>query len=69
MSSRNELSEKIIVNNSIYTVTVLDHPLIDDVVISEAMIRAEAIVSGNEDTTRRVDRSIRDFLVRLGVEK
>lgn len=68
MSDRKEFTEQLIVGKQIYTITLLDHPLIDDVVITEAMIKAESIVSGVEDTTRRVDRSIRDLLIKLGRE-
>jgi hypothetical protein len=68
MSDRKEFTQQLVVENNIYSITILDHPLIDDVVIAEAMLKAETLVSGIGDPDRRVDRSIRNFLIRLGVE-
>lgn len=68
MSDRNELTQQIVIANQVYTITVFDHPLIEDVVVAEAKIKAESIVSGVDDSSRRVDRSIRNLLIKLGVE-
>lgn len=69
MSSRQEVENRLIVEGRPVIVKLITNPLIDDVVIAEARILASEIENGPFTDTRRVDRSIREFLIRLGVER
>lgn len=68
MSDRQELVTKITIDGRPYTMRLLTHPLIDDVLITEAKISAFEIENG-PGADRRVDRAIRDYLLRIGVER
>lgn len=48
---------------------IISNPLIDDVVITEARLQAYEVENGTLEEGRRVDRGVRDFLIRLGVER
>lgn len=50
-------------------VTVIESPTIDDVMVSEAKIQAYSIATGTDISGHIVDRSVRDILLRLGVER
>lgn len=69
MSDRQESEGRLIVNGRPVIYKVISNPLIDDVVITEAKILASEIENGPLDEDRRVDRGVRDFLIRLGVER
>lgn len=69
MNVRDDIQGKFIVNGRPVTVRLINNPTIDDVLISEARVHATAIERGSIDTNRRVPRDLRDFLIRLGVER
>lgn len=69
MSSRNEVETRMIVDGRPVIIKLISNPLIDDVVITEARIFAAEIENGTLVPDRRVERGIRDFLIRLGVER
>lgn len=69
MTVRNDIERRYIVNGRPVIIRLINNPIIDDVVVTEMRVQATAIESGTVDPDRRVDRSIRDFLIRLGVEK
>jgi hypothetical protein len=50
-------------------VTVIESPTIDDVMVSEAKIQAYSIATGTDISDHTVDRSVRDLLLRMGVER
>lgn len=52
-----------------YTLTLIENPTVDDVIVSEMKVQAQHVAESLDVSNRRVDRSIRDFLVRLGVER
>jgi hypothetical protein len=60
---------EIFYNGEIYEIALIDGPNIDDVLIAEAQVQARMISTGEKDASRRVDRAMRDYLVRLGVER
>lgn len=68
-SERQEAEARLIVDGRPVIYKVISNPLIDDVVIAEMRILASEIENGPTDPDRRVDRGIRDFLIRLGVER
>lgn len=68
MSARQESAIRLIVDGRPVVYRVLSNPVIDDVVISEAKLQAFQIENGSLGE-RRVDRNLRDFLIRLGVER
>lgn len=70
MSTQRQESEvRLIVDGRPIIYSVISNPLIDDVVINEMRLLASEIENGPTDPDRRVDRGVRDFLIRLGVER
>ena len=67
--TRQESEAKLIVDGRPVTYKVISNPLIDDVLITEARLTAYEIENGPLSDSRRVDRGVRDFLIRLGVER
>ena len=67
--NREEVSTRVIVDGRPMIVGIIQNPVIDDVVIAEAQVQASLIVSKQDGAGRRVDRTLRDFLIRLGVER
>lgn len=50
-------------------VSLIESPNIDDVVMSEARLQAFSIATGTDISDHRVDRQVKEFLLRLGVER
>lgn len=69
MSVRNIVETRLIVDGKPIIVTLINNPTIEDVLSSEGRIQATAIERGADDPNRRVARDIRDFLIRIGVER
>lgn len=69
MSDRQESEARLIVDGRPVIFKVISNPLIDDVVITEARLQASEIENGPFNDGHRVDRGVRDFLIRLGVER
>jgi hypothetical protein len=66
---RSQAITEILYDGEIYEISLIDGPNIDDVIITEARVQARMISTGEKDPSRRVERSMRDYLVRLGVER
>ena len=69
MSTRQEVESRLVVEGRPVIIKLISNPIIDDVVITEARIMAGEIENGTLVEDRRVDRDVRDFLIRLGVER
>jgi len=70
MSTQRQESEvRLIVDGRPVIYKVISNPLIDDVLINEMRMTASEIENGPLDDGRRVERGVRDFLIRLGVER
>lgn len=69
MTVRNDIERRYIVNGRPVIVRLINNPTIDDVISTEARVQAYSLESGKVDTTRRVSRGLRDFLIQIGVEK
>lgn len=70
MSDRQEVESRLVVNGEPMVVRLISNPTVDDVVITEARVWAAEFENGPLTAgERRVDRGIRDFLIRLGVER
>ena len=71
MSDRQEIEGRFLVEGLPVLFKLINNPTIDDVVVSEARRQATIIESGplDDDAEHRVPRDIRDFLIRLGVDK
>lgn len=69
MSNRIEVDSRLFIDGRPYVMNLIANPTIDDVLITEMRVRAHEIVSGKTDDERRVSRDIRDFLIRVGVER
>jgi hypothetical protein len=70
LSDRQEVESKLLLEGKSYSIKLIHNPTVDDVVITEARIQAAEISNGDVLVDeRRVQRDIRDFLIRLGVER
>lgn len=69
MRERQVAEARMIVDGKPMLYNIISNPLIDDVVITEARLQAYEIENGTLEEGRRVDRGVRDFLIRLGVER
>ncbi len=69
MTVRNDIETHFLIDGKPVLIKLINNPLIDDVVVSEARAQATAIERGTIDPDRRVARDLRDFLVRIGVER
>lgn len=66
---RRTYSQDFVSNGTVLRATVLEFPTIDDVVVTEAQLTAYGIASQTPQGDRRVERDIRDVLVRFGVAR
>lgn len=69
MTVRTEVKRRVIIKNKPVTIQLINNPLIDDVVVTEAKVYLYGLESGTVDTSRRVERGLRDFFIKIGVEK
>lgn len=69
MSSRNEIETRYTVDGRPVIVKLINNPVIDDILNTEARVYASSLETGQDLTGRRVDRQLRDFLIRIGVER
>lgn len=69
MSNHLEVMNRLVIDGEPFLVNLISYPTIDDVVVTEMRLTAYEIFSGKKDATRRVDRQIRDYLIRTGVER
>jgi hypothetical protein len=70
VSDRQEVESRVVLDGKPVVVKLISNPTIDDVVVTETRIHAAEIfnqVSLSDE--RRVQRDIRDFLIRIGVER
>jgi hypothetical protein len=70
-SNRTTILSQVVINGAPFEFTLIQNPTIDDVLIGEARVQATSIEQNNPNlvTGRVVPRSIRNFLVELGVEQ
>jgi hypothetical protein len=71
-STRSSVTEQsgsldVLIDGQRVRIEIVDSPNVDDVVVGEMQAQAHSIFSGASLEGRRVDRSVRDYLVRLGV--
>lgn len=69
MPFRTNIATKATLDGKPYTVFVVDNPTIDDVVVVEMKLRAAELMNGVTNEGYRVEKDIRDVLIRLGVER
>ena len=70
MSKQIIVTQRMVVDGKPLLISLIQNPLIDDVLVTEARLQATTIEEGGaDDSERRVDRSVRDYLIRLGVER
>jgi len=67
--ARTDITERLVIEGVPYIVRLIDSPTIDDVLVTEAQLQAATIEGFPIDPNRRVDRDVRDFLIRLGVDR
>lgn len=70
MAERQDIETRMVVEGQPYIVRLINNPTIEDVVVTEMRLTlAEKDGSITLDEDHRVSRNIRDFLIRLGVER
>jgi hypothetical protein len=69
MSDRQDVKVRLVIDGKPVVVSLIHNPLIDDVLITEAKISAYGIEQKVDLSDRRVTMDIRDFLIRIGVER
>ena len=70
MSNQIIITNRLVVDGKPLLVSLIQNPLIDDVLVTEARLQAVDIENrSGTDPDRRVGRDVRDFLIRLGVER
>ena len=71
MSSQLVVAQRLIVNGKPLLVSLIQNPTIEDILVTEAQLQASNVEQQVTVTSddHRVDRDIRDFLIRLGVER
>lgn len=68
MPFRTNALTKVSIDGQRYSVFIVDNPTIDDVMVVEMQLYAAELANG-VSTDRRVDRGVRDLLIKLGVER
>lgn len=66
---RTEFQGRLIVSGHSITVRAIRNPVVDDAVLSEARLTAHVMAGGKIPPDHRVSRDLRDFLIRIGVER
>ncbi len=69
MSDRQVVNTRFLIAGRPVKINLIHNPLVDDLLITEAQIQAYAIEHKVDISTRRIPRDIRDFLIRLNVER
>ncbi len=69
MSNYSITPGRYLVNGQPVLVNVIQNPTIDDVLITEARIAAYEVESGPYEYRKPVSRKVRDYLIRLYVER
>jgi hypothetical protein len=69
MPFRTNITSKVSIDGKPYTILLVDNPTIDDVVVVEMKLRAAEMMNSQEDPERRVEKDVRDALIRLGVDR
>lgn len=52
-----------------YTVLLIDNPTIDDVMVVEMKLRASELMAETPNPDRKVEKDVRDALIRLGIDR
>ena len=60
---------RLVVDGAPMLYTLIENPIIDDVVITEARLQAASLMNLVDLSDHVVDRDIRNFLIQLGVER
>lgn len=66
---RRSYTQDIVVDGTIVRATLIEDPNIDDVLVTEARVYGYSRFVNTVDPERRVDRNIRDLLLRFGVAR
>jgi hypothetical protein len=69
MADRKEILSRFVVSGELSTVRFIESPSMDDLVSAEARLQADSMDRSYSLTDHRVDRTLRDYFVRLGVER
>jgi hypothetical protein len=69
MSNQRILETQVLLDGEPNTVRLINNPTVDDILIGEMYGQATSIWRGDDLSEHRVPRNIRDYLIRLGVER
>jgi hypothetical protein len=69
MSDQTAIETQLMLDGAPVTFRLINNPLIDDVLIGEMYAQATSIWRGDDLSNHRVSRDLRDYLIRLGIER
>ena len=69
MSDKTAIETQLMLDGAPVTFRLINNPLIDDVLIGEMYAQATSIWRGDDLSNHRVSRDLRDYLIRLGIER
>lgn len=69
MPFRTDISTKTNIDGRPYTILLVDNPTIEDVLVVEMKLRAAELMTGEAHPERKVEKDVRDSLIRLGVDR
>jgi hypothetical protein len=69
MSFRTNINTKVFVDGRPYTILLIDNPTIDDVMVVEMKLKAAELMTNTPQPDRKVEKEVRDTLIRLGVDR
>lgn len=69
MSTQTIIETAVTIDGAPSTVRLVNNPTIDDVLVGEMFEQATSIWRGDDLSEHRVGRDMRDYLIRLGVER
>lgn len=69
MAVRKDIEERLVVEGVPFVVRLVESPTIEDVVATEARLHASKIEGYPIPFDHQVERDVRDFLIRLGIDR
>jgi hypothetical protein len=69
MSDQIVIETPLVLNDAQSTIRLINNPIIDDILVGEMYAQATSIWRGDDLSNHRVERGIRDYLIRLGIER
>jgi hypothetical protein len=69
MPFRTNINTQVTMDGKPYTILLIDNPTIDDVMVVEMKLKAAEYLTNTPQPDRKVEKDVRDALIRLGVDR